>query len=70
MIAKCCDVCGRSSNYPMGGDKKLRENFGIEVEICLDCGMWLSNYQIYERLCDNGVIDDDVYEALVKEREE
>lgn len=69
MISICCDVCGKTSNYPMVGDCKLKE-FGIYVDVCLDCCAYLDDHDRYERLYNNGVIDDEVYEKLMNNEEE
>ena len=65
----CCDVCGCASDFPIYGDKRLKTEFGIDVDICLDCSAWLDDYDRYERLLDNGVIDDEVYEKLIESEE-
>ena len=61
----CCDVCGCASDYPMSKDKKLKKAFGYEVDVCLDCSAHLDDKEIYERLCDNGVIDEYMLEVLL-----
>ena len=61
----CCDVCGHASDYPMSKDTKLKELFGIDVDVCLDCSAWLDDNDRYDRLLENGVIDDEMFDALV-----
>lgn len=70
MKKTCCDICGHASDYPMSGDKRLKEEFGIDVDICISCCGWLDDNDRYERLLDNGIIDDEVYEKLMNNEEE
>ena len=62
----CCDVCLSASNYPMSKDKRIKEIFGADVDVCLDCSAWLDDRQIYERLFENDIICEDTYEELIK----
>lgn len=66
----CCDICGHASDFPMCTDKRLKEEFGIEVDICISCSGWLDERDRYERLLWNGIIDDEVYEKLIYNDEE
>lgn len=66
MLKKCCDVCGKN-HHSMWTDSKLKKKFGVKVNICLDCGAWLSDSERYERLCDNGIISEDEYNSLISE---
>ena len=66
MLKKCCDVCGKT-HHSMWTDSKLKKTFGIKVDICLDCGAWLDDYDRYTRLLDNGIIDDEMYNSLINE---
>lgn len=52
----------------MGVDKRLKEKFGIEVDICLDCFAWLDDNDRYDRLLENGIINDEMFNALVIEK--
>ena len=69
MLIKCCDVCGKN-HHSMWTDSKLKKKFGIQVNICLDCGSWLDDSDRYERLLDNGIIDDKMYYSLINEAKE
>lgn len=69
MKRNCCDVCGHASNFPMSRDERLKTEFGIDVDICLDCSAYLDDHDRYERLYNNGVIDDEVYEKLMNNEE-
>lgn len=69
MLKRCCDVCGNASEY-MHVDQRLKNMFGIKADVCISCSGWLSDAERYERLCDNGIISEDIYEALVREKEE
>lgn len=64
-----CDVCGKY-HHDIRVDKTLKEKFNIEAKICLDCYAWFDDNDRYDALFDNGIIDDDVYAALVDDEEE
>lgn len=65
MKRTCCDICGCSSDFPMYGDLRLKKEFDINVDICISCSGWLDDRDRYERLLDNGIIDENVYVKLV-----
>lgn len=67
MVKRVCDCCGKS-HYNMGIDKRLKEKFGIEVDICLDCFAWLDDNDRYDRLLENGIINDEMFNALITEK--
>lgn len=68
MKRNCCDVCGHASRYPMYADSRLK-GFGIDVDVCLDCCAQLNDHDRYERLYEDGIISDEIYEELMNEEE-
>lgn len=66
MLKKCCDVCGKN-HHSMWTDSRLKKKFGISADICLDCCAYLDYSERYERMLDNGIIDDEMYNSLINE---
>jgi hypothetical protein len=64
---KCCDVCGKK-HFDVRPDRTIKEKLGMEVHVCLDCSAWLSDNDRYDMLLENGIINDEMFDALVVEK--
>ena len=67
MVSECCDICGKSHQHLF--IEPLLLAYGVRAVTCLDCSSWLDDQQRFERLLENGLIDQDIYDALMRDEE-
>lgn len=64
-MKKHCDVCGKR-HFDIRLDERIKEVTGLDVYVCLDCYAWWDDNDRYNKLLENGIIDDDMFDALVE----
>jgi hypothetical protein len=61
---RICDICGKTC-FDSSIDTQLKEKYGIEINICIDCNMWFDDNDRYDILLENGIINDEMFNELI-----